>query len=244
MDKNTKIETDKKKKKKLILLIATAIILIVLSCVIFSEAITIFALEMTLTIIWVIIFIIFGCCLLALFLPFSLRLLQNANPEAYEEIISLFKNLVGSKTNKKTDNEDDTDYEKNIFQKIADFFKKVWNTPLIMTIISVVLLICMTVVYVLLSMGIYFLILELFCIVVGIIIAAAENWKRVSKILFISILAGVILTVFCFLLLNSNWGSSSNDDKCASCKGSGMINKGFADFVTCPTCRGSGLPPL
>lgn len=35
--------------------------------------------------------------------------------------------------------------------------------------------------------------------------------------------------------------TGSNSDKCAVCKGSGLVNYGFLDFRTCPVCKGSGV---
>ena len=30
-------------------------------------------------------------------------------------------------------------------------------------------------------------------------------------------------------------------EECFRCQGSGLINEGFIDFKTCPTCKGSGM---
>lgn len=58
----------------------------------------------------------------------------------------------------------------------------------------------------------------------------------------------VVLIVIAFLLLISCFSecSSSRDypygyEECFRCQGSGLVNEGFIDFNTCPTCRGSGM---
>lgn len=37
--------------------------------------------------------------------------------------------------------------------------------------------------------------------------------------------------------------SGIDNDQCAVCRGSGLINEGVLSFKTCPTCKGSGMPP-
>ena len=59
----------------------------------------------------------------------------------------------------------------------------------------------------------------------------------------------IIVFVFLFLLGSCSKGcnNGSNNkygygyEECFRCHGAGMVNEGFLDFKTCPTCRGSGM---
>lgn len=56
-----------------------------------------------------------------------------------------------------------------------------------------------------------------------------------------------LLAIACLMLVGCFSGCSSEDDypygyeKCFRCQGSGLVNEGFIDFKTCPTCKGSGM---
>ena len=75
------------------------------------------------------------------------------------------------------------------------------------------------------------------------IIVIKSSFDRSIFYITVAIASVVVIVLSLLMSITKDGGNNGSDDKCASCNGSGMVIDGFLDFNTCPTCRGSGLPP-
>ena len=131
------------------------------------------------------------------------------------------------------------------YDKNKSFIYNVWNSIVVMLIVSVVLLLIFTIVSVLLESQIVWLIILAISIVVGIVVAICIGWKNFGKILFIAVLIAALISFTApFIIDMFDGNSTSNSDVCGVCGGTGLVPKEGLGFTTCPNCKGAGLPPL
>lgn len=65
------------------------------------------------------------------------------------------------------------------------------------------------------------------------------RYTMAKKILLILLVC--LLLVVCIAGCDSSNSYPAGYEACFRCNGAGLINDGFIDFKTCPTCRGSGM---
>lgn len=125
-------------------------------------------------------------------------------------------------------------------KKIAFLLYKIWNNKVAVLLISgIVGIACF---YIFSDILMYILSLIFIGGIVTFLGICSAGKENLSKVISIALSASIVFTLFCSFFDGS--GSDSSGDKCGVCDGAGMINKGFLDFVTCPACRGTGIPPL
>ena len=71
-----------------------------------------------------------------------------------------------------------------------------------------------------------------------------QSMTSLGKGVFLGGVIGFLLGIPFALLMGLGGSSGSSGNKCYRCDGAGMINKGFLDFVTCPACKGTGIPHI
>ena len=134
------------------------------------------------------------------------------------------------------------------FDKGKNFFKNLWDNMFVMIIVSIILLIGFTIVFSLLKAQLIWIILLIISIIISVIIALCTGWKRLGKVLFITILICALITSSVPLIQGIfggiSGGDNSNNDKCGVCDGSGMVPNEEFGFSKCPYCKGTGIPPL
>ena len=67
------------------------------------------------------------------------------------------------------------------------------------------------------------------------------------KQLYIILIVVILILLLILVALLDTVGAfdnNTNSDACISCGGSGIVNNGFLDFQTCPTCNGNGVPSI
>ena len=110
--------------------------------------------------------------------------IKKINPALYEKLTRFSNRSDG-----------DTSVSSQSFtQKIASFFLNIWNNSLIMFIITGLLFIGVEIICVILGNQVTYLIVELICIITAVCISAVKGWNKLSNILFLYIVWGIITT--------------------------------------------------
>ncbi|MBQ3016750.1 MAG: hypothetical protein IJD79_08230 [Clostridia bacterium] len=81
----------------------------------------------------------------------------------------------------------------------------------------------------------------LLAVAVPFVVLYTQGLNIKTRIAAVAIILAIVIGLC--LIVRFVPDSDSGGDKCVSCGGVGMVNDGFLDFKTCPTCRGTGLPP-
>ncbi len=61
-----------------------------------------------------------------------------------------------------------------------------------------------------------------------------------AVIIFFAVIIAIVMVI---ILIDVSVGGGDTVDKCASCNGAGRVG-GLGNSRTCPTCKGTGIPPL
>lgn len=123
---------------------------------------------------------------------------------------------------------------------------KLWNNASALYIISAILFAISLIFIATINIG--FVLVELIGVLFAIIMAIYFNsWKffsikDFSKVLFVAVIIGLILTIFALVIEgpNVNVGWQEEWHKCYKCNGSGKVRNDYGWNVTCPRCNGVG----
>ena len=116
----------------------------------------------------------------------------------------------------------------------ANFFKKIWESPLILLILTLILFIVGEIICVALNnttLTIVYLVVEAICIVIGLICKRKFGF---SKTLFLAVVIGVVIAIIFIIIFTF---TSTGGDTCPYCGGRGYFGGGkYGQMVDCPDC--------